>query len=180
MVHNGEIYNFRELRSELESLGHRFRSSSDTEVVLRAWEEWGTDCILRFNGMFAFAIHDAATQTLFVARDRLGVKPLHYVELADGALAFASELKGLLAHPLLRRAPDIRAVEDYLAFGYVPDDACIVAGVRKLPAGHFLLVERGRQLGAPLFQSGSARHAVPASVGRAHLTQGGGGDKRHA
>src|SRR3546814_3450515 len=92
--------------------------------------------------MFAFALHDAEKQCLFLARDRLGVKPLHYVELADGALAFASELKGLLAHPLLRRTPDIRAVEDFMALGYVPDDACIVAGVKKLGAGHCLLVDR--------------------------------------
>src|SRR3546814_20282008 len=81
---------------------------------------------------------------------RLGVKPLHYVELADGALAFASELKGLLAHPLLRRTPDIRAVEDFMALGYVPDDACNVAGVKKLGAGHCLLVERGKPVPKPV------------------------------
>src|SRR3546814_10149549 len=101
--------------------------------------------LARLNGMFACALHDAEKQCLFLARDRLGVKPLLYVELADGALAFASELKGLLAHPLLRRTPDIRAVEDFMALGYVPDDACIVAGVKKLGAGHCLLVERDRQ-----------------------------------
>jgi asparagine synthase (glutamine-hydrolysing) len=98
--------------------------------------------------MFAFAVHDAKAGTLFLARDRLGVKPLHWAELPDGAVAFASEMKGVLAHPLFRRRPDIRAVEDYLAFGYVPDDASIVAGVHKLPAGHFLLIERGRAIPA--------------------------------
>ena len=149
IVFNGEIYNYRELRRELIDRGCVFRTDGDTEVLLHGYAQWGPALLDRLVGMFAFAIHDAATQTLFVARDRLGVKPLHYVELADGALAFASELKGLLAHPLLRRAPDIRAVEDYLAFGYVPDDACIVAGVKKLPAGHFLLIERGRPVPAP-------------------------------
>ena len=103
----------------------------------------------RLRGMFAFALHDGDAQTLFLARDRLGVKPLHYAELADGSVAFASELKGVLAHPLVRRAPDLSAVEDFLAWGYVPDDACIVAGVRKLPAGHFLLLERGKPVPTP-------------------------------
>ena len=149
IVFNGEIYNYQAIRRALQAAGHHFRTEGDTEVLLLGYAQWGAALLERLNGMFAFAIHDAATQTLFVARDRLGVKPLHYAELPDGALAFASELKGLLAHPLLRRVPDVRAVEDYLAFGYVPDDACIVAGVRKLPAGHFLLVERGKPVPAP-------------------------------
>ena len=102
----------------------------------------------RLIGMFAFALHDAGRQCLFLARDRLGVKPLHLAELADGALAFSSELKGLLAHPLLRRQPDLCAIEDYLGLGYVPDDTCAIAGVRKLPAGHYLLVERGKPVPA--------------------------------
>ncbi|MFW2852090.1 XrtA/PEP-CTERM system amidotransferase [Sphingomonas sp. TX0543] len=146
---NGEIYNYRELRRELAARGWAFRSDGDTEVLLAAWEAWGPAMLDRLVGMFVFALHDARANTLFLARDRLGVKPLHYAELADGALAFASELKGLLAHPLVRRVPDVRAVEDYLAFGYVPDDACIVAGVKKMPAGHYLLVERGKPVPAP-------------------------------
>ncbi|QKS00026.1 amidotransferase 1, exosortase A system-associated [Sphingomonas sp. CL5.1] len=149
IVFNGEIYNYRELRRELAARGWAFRSDGDTEVLLAGWAAWGPAMLDRLVGMFAFAIHDARANALFLTRDRLGVKPLYYVELADGALAFASELKGLLAHPLLRRVPDVRAVEDYLAFGYVPDDACIVSGVRKLPAGHFMLVERGKSLPAP-------------------------------
>lgn len=148
VTYNGEIYNFAELRAELEQRGARFRTSGDTEVLLHGWRAWGPGLLDRLNGMFAFALHDAHAQTLFLARDRLGVKPLHYVELADGAIAFASELKGLLAHPLVRRLPDLCAVEDYLAWGYVPDDACIVAGVRKLGAGHFLLIERGKPVPA--------------------------------
>ncbi|WP_295215464.1 XrtA/PEP-CTERM system amidotransferase [uncultured Brevundimonas sp.] len=147
---NGEIYNFAELRAELQGKGAVFRTQGDTEVLLHAWAAWGPDMLARLNGMFAFAIHDAGRQALFIARDRMGVKPLHYVELGDGAVAFASELKGLLAHPLVRRTPDAAAIEDYMALGYVPDDACIVAGVKKLPAGHFLLIERGRGVPQPV------------------------------
>ena len=149
LVFNGEIYNFRELREELRGAGATFHTDGDSEVILAAWQRWGPDCLPRLHGMFAFAIYDLDQRTLFLARDRMGVKPLFYVELADGSLAFASELKGLLAHPQLRRVPDLGAVEDYLAFGYVPDDACLVAGVRKLAAGHFLLVERGRPVPRP-------------------------------
>ncbi|MGY2732487.1 XrtA/PEP-CTERM system amidotransferase [Sphingomonas sp. UYP23] len=149
VTYNGEIYNFAALRAELQALGAVFVTAGDTEVLLHGWAAWGPAMLDRLNGMFAFALHDARRQRLFLARDRLGVKPLHYAELADGAVAFASELKGLLAHPLMRRVPDIRAVEDYLAFGYVPDDACLVSGVKKLPAGHYLLIERGKPVPAP-------------------------------
>ncbi len=148
-VFNGEIYNFMEVRAELEALGARFETHSDTEVLLHGWRAWGPDMLRRLNGMFAFAIYDVAARSLFLARDRFGVKPLHYAELSDGAVAFASELKGLLAHPLVRRAADFHAVEDFLGLGYVPDDACIVAGVKKLPAGHFLLLERGKPVPQP-------------------------------
>jgi asparagine synthase (glutamine-hydrolysing) len=145
---NGEIYNYRDLRAELQAKGVVFRTDGDTEVLLHGWRLWGPAMLHRLVGMFAFAVHDARAGTLFLARDRLGVKPLHWTELPDGAVAFASEMKGLLAHPLVRRRPDIRAVEDYLAFGYVPDDASIVAGIQKLAAGHFLLIERGRSIPA--------------------------------
>ena len=149
VTYNGEVYNFAELRAELELKGAQFRTGGDTEVLLHGWRAWGPAMLDRLNGMFAFALHDADTGTLFLARDRMGVKPLHYVELSDGSLAFASELKGLLAHPLLRRVPDVTAVEDFLAYGYVPDDACLVAGVKKLPAGHFLLVKRWQGMPRP-------------------------------
>jgi asparagine synthase (glutamine-hydrolysing) len=150
LTYNGEIYNFAEVRAELERLGHAFASNSDTEVVLAAWRQWGPDCLKRFNGMFAFALYDHGDDSLFLARDRLGVKPLYWAELPDGALVFASELKGLLAHPLLHRAPSPQAVEDFLAFGYIPDDACMVEGVRKLAAGHYLHVRRGRPVPQPV------------------------------
>ena len=146
---NGEIYNYQELRATLRDMGHRFRTDGDTEVILAAWRQWGPSCLEHLHGMFAFAIHDHMAGQLFLARDRLGVKPLHYALLSDGSVAFASELKGLLANPMLRVDPNIAAVEDYFAFGYVPDDNCFVAGVQKLPAGHFLSLERGRPMPTP-------------------------------
>ena len=150
ITYNGEIYNYQEIRAELLTLGHRFRTAGDTEVILNGYRQWGAAVLSRLNGMFAFAIHDARDQSLFLARDRFGVKPLHYVALADGSIAFASELKGLLANPAVRREPDLRAVEDYFALGYIPDDSCIVAGVRKLPGGTFLKLERGKPLPTPM------------------------------
>lgn len=150
LTYNGEVYNYRAVRAELEALGRRFRTSSDTEVIVEAWRQWGPDCLSRLNGMFAFAIHDQERGCLFLARDRLGVKPLHYAELSDGSIVFGSELKALLAHPLLRRSPDFSAIDDYLGLGYVPDDASVVAGVKKLPAGHYLLLKRGAPLSRPV------------------------------
>ncbi|ABQ70383.1 asparagine synthase (glutamine-hydrolyzing) [Rhizorhabdus wittichii RW1] len=150
LSYNGEVYNYRAVRAELEALGRAFRTSSDSEVIVEAWRQWGPDCLSRLNGMFAFAIHDRERGCLFLARDRLGVKPLFYAELSDGSVAFGSELKALLAHPLLRRSPDFSAVDDYLGLGYVPDDTSIVAGVNKLPAGHYLLLRRGAPLPRPV------------------------------
>jgi len=148
IVFNGEIYNFRELRSDLEKGGARFRTSGDTEVILAAWQRWGVDCLSRLNGMFAFALYDLDKRQLLLARDRVGVKPLHMARLSDGSLAFASELKGLLAHPLLRRRVNHQAIDAYLAWGYVPDTHCILSGVEKLPAGHFMLLEQGKPVPA--------------------------------
>ncbi|MCE2842174.1 MAG: asparagine synthetase B, partial [Novosphingobium sp.] len=119
LVFNGEIYNYRELREELRASGAMFHTDGDSEVILAAWQKWGPACLPRLHGMFAFAIYDLEARTLFLARDRLGVKPLFYAPLSDGSLAFASELKGLAAHPLLRREVDPLAIEDYLAWGYV-------------------------------------------------------------
>ncbi len=149
IVFNGEIYNFRELRRELEQAGFAFRTNGDTEVILAAWQRWGPDCLKRLDGMFAFALFDCDKRQLFLARDRFGVKPLFLAHLSDGSIAFASELKGLLAHPLLRRRVNPQAIEAYMAWGYVPDTHCILAGVEKLPAGHFWLLEQGRAPGHP-------------------------------
>ena len=149
IVFNGEIYNFRQLRRELQAAGAVFRTDGDTEVILAAWQEWGTACLDRLHGMFAFALYDRERRELFLARDRVGVKPLFTAMLSDGSMAFASELKGLLAHPLLRREADPLAVEDYLAWGYVPDHRSFLRGVEKLPAGHFRLLAHDRPPAPP-------------------------------
>jgi asparagine synthase (glutamine-hydrolysing) len=149
IVYNGEIYNFQQVAAELTAAGHRFRTRSDTEVIVRAWEEWGEACLERFNGMFAFALWDRRRETLFLARDRLGEKPLYYAWLGDGQLVFGSELKAVLAHPGVRRDLDATALEDYLALGYVPDPKCIFRGVAKLAPGHCLTARRGAPRAAP-------------------------------
>jgi asparagine synthase (glutamine-hydrolysing) len=143
---NGEIYNFRDLAGELKSRGHTFRTHCDTEVIVHAWEEWGPDCLERFNGMFAFGIWDRSRETLFLARDRLGIKPLYYAILPGGQLVFGSELKALLLHPEIDRSIDASALEDYFCFGYVPDPKTIYKSVRKLSPGHFIMAERGKPL----------------------------------
>src|SRR5947209_10557356 len=134
---NGEIYNFLELRADLQRLGYTFDSESDTEVLLAAYAEWGTDALARLNGMFAFAMYDSLRKRLFVARDRAGEKPLFYRH-ADGGFAFASELKALMADPALQRRIDLQSLNHYLAFGYVPGERCMLEGVRKLPQAHAL------------------------------------------
>ncbi len=140
IVFNGEIYNFTDLRSELATMGHVFRSHSDTEVILAAYREWGTDCLAHLNGMFAFALFDGRTRQIFMARDRAGEKPLFYT-VTNGALRFASELKGLLADPRLPRLIDAEAFDCYLAFGFVPGDRCIIQRVKKLPPAHALVFD---------------------------------------
>ncbi|SHJ92038.1 asparagine synthase (glutamine-hydrolysing) [Roseomonas rosea] len=140
---NGEIYNHATLRTQLEAAGHRFRTRSDTEVILHGWREWGLGVLDRLGGMFAFALWDRQRGELLLARDRLGEKPLHHAMLRDGTFAFASEIAGLLAQPELSRQLDPASVNDYLALGYIPDPATIYAGIRRLPAGHFLLLRRG-------------------------------------
>jgi asparagine synthase (glutamine-hydrolysing) len=141
IVFNGEIYNFRELRDELASFGHTFRTQSDTEVILEAYRRWGERCVERFNGMFAFALYDADRDILFAGRDRAGEKPFFYWHCGN-TLMFASELKALMRYPGLPRRLDPEAMNFYLAYGYVPSDMCILQGVRKLAPGYALLFER--------------------------------------
>jgi asparagine synthase (glutamine-hydrolysing) len=144
ITYNGEIYNFLELRADLEGLGHRFHSGGDTEVVLHSFEQWGDSCVDRFRGMFAFAIWDAERKTLFAARDRLGVKPLFYASV-DQRLIFSSEIHGLyrFVQPDAGRI-DPLSLDFYLSHGYVPPDRCFVRGLEKLPPGHTLRLDGGR------------------------------------
>jgi asparagine synthase (glutamine-hydrolysing) len=143
LVFNGEIYNYRALRAELQARGHVFRTQSDTEVLLRAWQAYGEDCTTRLSGMFAFALWDARRRVLVLGRDRLGKKPLYYWQ-GDGLFLFASEIKALLCHPAVPRALDPEAFHHYLAFGYAPAHRSMLAGVGKLAAAHVAVVEDGR------------------------------------
>lgn len=144
VVFNGEIYNFKDLREELKQHGHRFVTSTDTEVIVHAWEQWGHYSVERFRGMFSFAIWDSKKQELFLVRDRLGIKPLYYFTLGNKAIAFASELKAIRSHPSFRPTIDPQAVEDYFAYGFIPDPLTIYRDVKKLPPGHYLTFS-GRQ-----------------------------------
>lgn len=144
IVFNGEIYNFRELRIELEKRGHRFSTNTDTEVIVHAYEDYGPECVSKLRGMFAFAIYDQRCQRLLLARDRLGIKPLHYA-VDGGRLLFGSEIKAILA-----AAPELaeirsEAVADYFALGYVPDPFTVFRKIRKLPPGHLLLFDQQGQ-----------------------------------
>ena len=145
IVFNGEIYNFQELTRELEKKGHRFRSRSDTEAILHAYEEWGTDCLKLLRGMFAFGIWDSKRRQLFLARDRLGKKPLVYYE-EDGFFVFASEIKALLQVPRIGRQIDEMALHHYLTYQYVPAPETIFKGIRKLPPAHYLICDHDGNL----------------------------------
>jgi len=142
IVFNGEIYNFAELRDELLALGHVFRNRCDTEAIVHAWESWGPDCVARLSGMFAFALWDRNRRVLFCARDRLGKKPFYH-GWAGGDFVFGSELAALAQIPHLPRRIRPQAVEDFFAFGYVPEPGTIFAGIEKLPAAHTLLLRHG-------------------------------------
>ena len=147
VVYNGEIYNFASLAKELKKLGHRFRTRCDTEVIVYAWKQWGIECLRRFRGMFAFALWDSNQQILFVARDRIGIKPVYYT-VAAGKFFVASELNPLRLSPDVPRKIDASAVEDFFAFGYVPDPKTILENVYKLAPGHYMCLRRGN--GVPL------------------------------
>jgi asparagine synthase (glutamine-hydrolysing) len=181
LVFNGEIYNYRELRAELEGHGHRFYTQSDTETIVHAYEQWGEDVFRRLRGMFGIALWDRRTQALLLGRDRSGMKPLHYAE-RGGRLYFASEIKSLLAAGAVDREIDLEALDHYLSFLYVPRDRSIFSGVRKLPPGHLLRWQHGRaevrpywRIGAPETFAGSideaAGHlrAVLADAVRSHM-----------
>jgi asparagine synthase (glutamine-hydrolysing) len=143
LVFNGEIYNYRELRENLLARGHRFKTNSDTEVIVHLYEDLEDGCVHALEGMFAFALWDRPRQRLVLARDRLGIKPLYYLVTSE-KIAFASELRALLAVPGFQPAVDVNALHDYLTFRYTVTPRTMLAGVRKLPPGHVLLVERDK------------------------------------
>ncbi|MEZ5758965.1 MAG: amidotransferase 1, exosortase A system-associated [Emcibacteraceae bacterium] len=140
ITYNGEIYNFPELREELKALGYHFQTSSDTEVILQAYHAWGPKSVERIRGMFAYAIHDKKKNEVFIARDRLGIKPLFYAMLADNNFVFASELKSLSLHPNFNNSLRPESIEEYFALGYVPEPHTIYKNVMKLEPGHTLLI----------------------------------------
>lgn len=149
VTYNGEIYNFKALTDELMRLGHRFRTRCDTEVIVHAWEQWGEACVERFNGMFAFGIWDRNRQILFLARDRLGIKPLYYGVTRNQFIVFSSELKALVCHPDLSKTRNSEAVEDYFTFGYIPDPKTIYESVLKLPPAHSLTIRKNGGIPEP-------------------------------
>ncbi|WP_026377199.1 XrtA/PEP-CTERM system amidotransferase [Aestuariibacter salexigens] len=142
IVFNGEIYNHKAVKQTLVEKGHLFKTHSDTETIVHAWEEWREKCVDYLNGMFAFAIWDTNTQELFIARDRFGEKPLYYCEVESGCWVFGSELKVLTRHPKFIKQIEPAAIEDYLTFGYVPEPKSIYKNVHKLSAGHYLYFNR--------------------------------------
>ena len=143
VVYNGEIYNFRELRAELIGKGHQFKTSSDTEVIVHLYEEYGDQCVSRLRGMFAFALWDRARQRLLVARDRVGVKPLYYKNTGK-ALVFASEIKAILADKSVEPRLDPYALDRFISYYYLPGDSTLFDGIYKLDPGHYLTAEQGR------------------------------------
>jgi asparagine synthase (glutamine-hydrolysing) len=166
VVFNGEIYNFRELREQLESAGHRFYTGTDTEVIVHAYEEWGTGAFIRLRGMFALALWDRTTDTVLIARDRVGIKPLHYA-VAGGRIYFGSEIKSLVCAPDLPRDLNADALDHYLSFLYAPRAESFFACIKKLPPGHLLTWRSGRLTVTPYWQpsavetfDGSEREAV--------------------
>lgn len=160
IVFNGEIYNFQELRLQLEVTGHRFKTHSDTETIVHAYEEWGEECLHRFRGMFAFAIWDATHQRLFLARDRYGKKPLFLYE-GNGSILFASEIKSILAFPGVSVDVDPAAIWEYFAYRYVPAPATLFRGVRKLMPGCFAVWQKGQFSERRYFQPDD-RNPLPA------------------
>ena len=151
IVFNGEIYNFKELRAELERFGHRFNSHTDTEIIVHAYEQWGCECVKKLRGMFAFAIWDQQKRRLFLARDRVGKKPLYYTD--NGRFfAFASELQGLLQNPEVRREVNLEGLDSYLSWGYVPAPLTGFKDILKLPPAHFLVLDVGHDYSKALVE----------------------------
>ena len=175
IVFNGEIFNFETIRAELSGLGHIFDNRCDTEAIVHAWESWGPDCVTRLSGQFAFALWDSNSQTLFCARDRMGEKPFYYTYVG-GTFVFGSEIAALAAYPGISRRIRPEAVDDFFAYGYVPEPETIFDGIMKLPAAHTLLLRRGaapqmRRYWHPPAHSAPCSQADAAPMLRAELTR---------
>ncbi len=167
VVFNGEIYNFIELRLELLKLGHQFRTRSDTEVIVHAYEQWGIDCVKRFNGMFAFALWDTRKRELFLARDHMGIKPLYYISIGNQFL-FASEIKSILQYADCPREVDLNALGELFTFRYVPSPKTLFKGVMKLPPAHYLLVSK---LGIQIDRFWNSLPCEPKKIKEAELLE---------
>src|SRR5437868_117146 len=163
IVYNGELYNFQDLRPQLEARGHVFRTRSDTEVVLHAYEEWDVDCLRRFNGMFAIAIWDAPRQRLFLARDRIGEKPLYYFR-SGTKLAFASEMKALLADPDIPRELNPRGLANFLSFGHAVAPDTIYKHIYKLLPGHYLIAQESGVKTTEYWDVGDEPQITPGTI----------------
>jgi asparagine synthase (glutamine-hydrolysing) len=175
-MQNGEVYNFPELMTQLEKLGHRFSTCSDTEVIVHAFEEWGEECVHRLNGEFALAVYDRHTRRLFLARDRFGIRPLFIADLG-GHFMFASEMKALLRHPATERRIDPFALVETFTIWAVQPDRSTFPGIRELPAGHSMWVgpEGG---GGTAALVGHPLRSTPRLAPRAHRTAAGGAERR--
>ena len=171
LTFNGEIYNYKSIRAELIQLGHQFHTESDTEVLLKAWVEWRGEALSRIKGMFAFAVWDETEQTLTLARDGLGEKPLYYSSADDGLFLFGSEIGAVLAGLSTPPGLNNRAVADYFAYGYVPDPKTIFEGIHKLPPGHFLTLRRGATEAAKPVSYWSVRFSNSANLTEAEAAE---------
>ena len=152
VVYNGEIYNFRDLRLELEKHGHKFSTESDTEVIVHAYEEYGCECVQYFNGMFAFALYDQNRDLLFLSRDRFGIKPLHYTSLDDGRILFGSEIKALLQYKHIKREMDPQSLHYTLNLRYIPGERTMFKGIKRLLPGHSMVIRGGQITIVPYYQ----------------------------
>ncbi len=166
VAHNGEIYNFPELREELIRRGHIFTSKTDTETIVHSYEEWGDECIQKFTGMFAFALWDDRKKRLLAARDRIGIKPLYYTLLENQTLVFGSELKTILVHPGVKRSLEPRALDFYLTFEYIPEPFSAFRNIHKLPAGTFLIYANGTIDIKRYWQINVEPNEEPSSMGK--------------
>ncbi|MBV9242736.1 MAG: asparagine synthase (glutamine-hydrolyzing), partial [Acidobacteria bacterium] len=167
-MQNGELYNYRQVRADLEKKGHRFTTQTDTEIIPHLYDEYGEDFVDHLNGMFAIALWDSRKRKLILARDRFGEKPLYY-GIFDGKLLYASEPKALLAHPAVTRELDLDALREYLSFDYVPAPRSIYKGISKLPAAHVLVVEDGELRTRRYWNLSWSKNGNVPSIGRAAL-----------